>query len=186
MGLTKVNKFQDKFAISEAVKKNLKVAVGLHRRHQPVYRQTIERVRQGAVGEVMLMRCYWNLGFLNVVARKPGMTEMEYQMRNSYYFTWLSGDHPNDDEFAVVVAAVRKVLDNPGMLGARPKDLASVLARLSLAAPGNCAYRAMRRTLGAGLPETALRSAAFRIARGFQGLFNHGDAAAAASPNRAR
>ncbi|MCA0209304.1 MAG: hypothetical protein LCH74_09600 [Proteobacteria bacterium] len=93
--------------------------------------------------------------------------------------TWLSGDHPDDDEFAVAAAAVRKVLNNPGILGARPKDLASVLARLSIAAPGNCAYRAVRRTLGTGLPEPALRSAAFRIARGFQGLFNHGDAAAA-------
>lgn len=93
--------------------------------------------------------------------------------------TWLSGDHHDDAEFAIVVAAVRKVLDNPGMLGARPKDLANVLARLSLAAPGICAYRAIRRTLGADLPEIALRSAAFRIARGFQGLFNHGDAAAA-------
>jgi len=28
-----------------------------------------------------------------VKEREPGQTEMEYQMRNWYYFTWLCGDH---------------------------------------------------------------------------------------------
>jgi predicted dehydrogenase len=39
------------------------------------------------------MRCYWNDAGVWVNARQPGQSEMEYQMRNWYYFVWLCGDH---------------------------------------------------------------------------------------------
>jgi predicted dehydrogenase len=39
---------------------------------------------------------YWNSGGVWVRPRKPGQTEMEYQMQNWYYFNWLCGDHINE------------------------------------------------------------------------------------------
>ena len=45
------------------------------------------------MGDVVAMNCYWNQGGLWMVAREPGMSDMEWQLRNWLYFTWLSGDH---------------------------------------------------------------------------------------------
>lgn len=80
-------------ANEEAKKKDLKIGVGLQRRYQIGRQETLQRIREGAIGDVILMRCYWNMGDLWMLPRKPGQTEMEYQLRNWYYFTWLSGDH---------------------------------------------------------------------------------------------
>jgi myo-inositol 2-dehydrogenase/D-chiro-inositol 1-dehydrogenase len=80
-------------ANEEAKKKGLKVGAGLQRRYQTGRRETVKRIRDGAFGEILFMRCYWNTGSLWMEPRRPGQTEMEYQMRNWYYFTWLSGDH---------------------------------------------------------------------------------------------
>jgi predicted dehydrogenase len=87
-------------AAEEAVKKNLKVGVGLQRHHQPVYQETIKRLQDGAVGDILSMRAFWNDAGVWVrsraeLAQKLGRppTEMEYQMYNWYYFVWLSGDH---------------------------------------------------------------------------------------------
>jgi myo-inositol 2-dehydrogenase/D-chiro-inositol 1-dehydrogenase len=83
-------------AAEEAKKKNLKVAVGLQRRHQKNYLEIIKRVHDGAIGEILASRVYWNDGGVWVKPRQPGQTEMEYQMRNWYYFVWLCGDHINE------------------------------------------------------------------------------------------
>jgi len=72
---------------------NLKVGVGLQRHHSRAYQETIQRLRDGAVGDVELLRVYWNSAGVWVNPRRPGQTEMEYQMRNWYYFNWLCGDH---------------------------------------------------------------------------------------------
>jgi predicted dehydrogenase len=80
-------------ANEQAKQKGLMVAVGLQRRHDPRYIETIKRVRDGAIGDVLYTRVYWNSGGLWVRPREPQQTEMEYQMRNWYYFNWLCGDH---------------------------------------------------------------------------------------------
>ncbi len=80
-------------ANQRAKQKNLAVAVGLQRRHEPRYRETIARLRDGAIGDIHLMRAYWNGGGVWVRPRQKGQSEMEYQMRNWYYFNWLGGDH---------------------------------------------------------------------------------------------
>ena len=87
-----------KAANEEAKKKGLKVAVGLQRHHQAGYIETIKRIHDGAIGgidngEIELLRVYWNGSTPWVRPRKPDQTEMEYQMRNWYFFTWLCGDH---------------------------------------------------------------------------------------------
>lgn len=80
-------------ANEKAKAKNLMVAVGLQRRHDPRYIETVKRIQDGAIGDVLFTRVYWNGGGLWVRPRQPQQTEMEYQMRNWYYFNWICGDH---------------------------------------------------------------------------------------------
>src|SRR5690606_14388082 len=80
-------------AAEEAKRKKLNVVVGLQRRYQAVYRETIKRIQDGAIGDIVSGQVYWNSGGVWVRPRQPNQTEMEYQMRNWYYFNWLCGDH---------------------------------------------------------------------------------------------
>ena len=82
-------------AASEVAKqKKLKAGVGFQRHHDSRYIETIDRLRNGEIGDIRFLRCYWNsFGARDPFVRKPGMSEMEYQLRSAYYFTWLSGDH---------------------------------------------------------------------------------------------
>jgi len=77
----------------EAKKKNLKVGVGFQRHHKPGYLETIKRIQDGAIGDIQAMRCYWRGTSRAGLAREAGETELQYQIRNWYFFTWLSGDH---------------------------------------------------------------------------------------------
>jgi predicted dehydrogenase len=87
-------------AAKEAKKKNLKVGVGLQRHHQAGYIETIKRLQDGAIGDIIATRAYWN-GNTPWVRKRADLekaagrklTEMEYQMRNWYYFNWICGDH---------------------------------------------------------------------------------------------
>lgn len=80
-------------AAKEAKQKKLNVVVGLQRRYQTNYREAIKRIQDGAIGDVFAGQVYWNSGGVWVRPRKPEQTEMEYQMRNWFYFNWLCGDH---------------------------------------------------------------------------------------------
>jgi len=80
-------------AAQEAKAKNLKVGVGLQRHHDPRYIETVKRIQDGAIGDIVMLRTYWNSSGVWVRPRQQGQTEMEYQMRNWYYFNWLCGDH---------------------------------------------------------------------------------------------
>lgn len=80
-------------AAEEAKRKKLNVVVGLQRRYQTNYREAIKRIQDGAIGDVVSGQVYWNSGGVWVRPRKPEQTEMEYQMRNWFYFNWLCGDH---------------------------------------------------------------------------------------------
>ncbi len=80
-------------AAKAADEKKLKVGVGLQRHHEAHYIETVKKVQDGFIGKVIALRAYWNDGGVWVRPRQPGQTEMEYQMRNWYYFNWLCGDH---------------------------------------------------------------------------------------------
>lgn len=87
-------------AAEEAKKKNLKIGVGLQRHHQKEYVETVARIQDGMIGDVAAMRCYWNGNTPWVNEREKlekqlgrKLSEMEYQLRNWYYFVWLCGDH---------------------------------------------------------------------------------------------
>lgn len=79
-------------AVEESKKKKLMVALGLQRRHEPRYMETIERLHEGAIGDIVAMRVYWNGGGIWYRNRTPDMTEMQFQTNNWYHFNWLSGD----------------------------------------------------------------------------------------------
>ena len=83
-------------AAEEAKSKNLAVVAGTQRRHQLGYIEAMKRIHGGDIGEIVSARCYWNQGGLWSVERKPQMSDMEYQLRNWLYYTWLSGDHINE------------------------------------------------------------------------------------------
>ncbi len=80
-----------------AEQKGLAIVAGTQRRHQESYLEIMRRIHNGDIGDVVGGQCYWmqgwvrQWGFWN--ARQPGWSDMEWQLRNWYYFTWLSGDH---------------------------------------------------------------------------------------------
>ena len=76
-----------------ARQKNLGIVAGTQRRHMRSYNETIKRLHDGAVGEILCGRAYWNGGVIWVVERQPNWSDMEWQLRNWNYFTWLGGDH---------------------------------------------------------------------------------------------
>lgn len=83
-------------ASSEKAKaKGLAIVAGTQRRHQTPYLETLRRVHDGAIGEIVAASCYWigDYGYYPAVLQEPGWSDMEWQVRNWNYFTWLSGDH---------------------------------------------------------------------------------------------
>jgi predicted dehydrogenase len=78
---------------AEAKKKNLKVGVGLQRRHKPGYIETVKRVQDGAIGEIYYARCFWDMGVARaMIPRRPEWNELEYQLHNQFYFAWQCAD----------------------------------------------------------------------------------------------
>lgn len=80
-------------AAAIAKQKKLNVVVGLQRHYQNSYRELYKRVKDGMIGDITSGQVWWNNDGVWVKKREPGQTEMEYQMRNWYYFNWLCGDH---------------------------------------------------------------------------------------------
>jgi len=80
-------------ANEQAKSKNLAVAIGLQRRHERKYMATIKAIQDGAIGDLVLARAYWDGNKPWFKERQPEWTELEFQMRNWYQFNWLCGDH---------------------------------------------------------------------------------------------
>ena len=76
-----------------ADEKQLLVGVGLQRRHETRYQETVKRIQDGALGDLRFLRVYWNGNGIWNRKREPQMTEMQYQVHNWYHFAWLSGDN---------------------------------------------------------------------------------------------
>ena len=80
-------------ASKKAAEKKLAVVAGTQRRHERAYVETMKRIHDGAIGEIVSAQCYWNQGALWVNKRQANQGDVEWQLRNWLYFTWLSGDH---------------------------------------------------------------------------------------------
>jgi myo-inositol 2-dehydrogenase/D-chiro-inositol 1-dehydrogenase len=80
-----------------ADEKNLKVVVGLQRRYQNCYLESLKQVKeQGIIGDIVAGQVYWNGGGIWFRDKQPGQSELMYQINNWYFFTWLCGDHINE------------------------------------------------------------------------------------------
>lgn len=80
-------------ASEKAAEKGLSLVTGLQRRHQTSYVQTMEKILNGEVGDIMAARAYWcgTLPFAH--DRKEGWSDLEYQLRNWYNYVWTCGDN---------------------------------------------------------------------------------------------
>jgi myo-inositol 2-dehydrogenase/D-chiro-inositol 1-dehydrogenase len=76
-----------------AKKKNLMCASGFCYRYEFAKRETIKRIHGGQIGDVTSMHVAYNTGPIWHRGTKTEWSEMEYQIRNWYYYSWLSGDH---------------------------------------------------------------------------------------------
>ncbi|MBM3992206.1 MAG: Gfo/Idh/MocA family oxidoreductase [Planctomycetes bacterium] len=80
-------------ACEVARQKKLNVVSGLCYRYEKKKRETIRRVHDGAIGKIIAAQTTYNTGGLWHRGRQSEWSDMEWQMRNWLYFTWLSGDH---------------------------------------------------------------------------------------------
>jgi predicted dehydrogenase len=75
-----------------AAKKNLSVVSGLQSRFHPGYKETMRRVHDGAIGDIVAIQETWLRPPYVLRERQPGMAEILHQGCNQYHFNWLSGD----------------------------------------------------------------------------------------------
>lgn len=77
-----------------ATQKNLSIVAGTQRRHHHGYIEAMRRLHEGAIGDLMAIHATYNSGgYRDAVPRQPDMSDVEAQIRNWYYYGWLSGDH---------------------------------------------------------------------------------------------
>lgn len=78
-----------------ADQKGLSIVAGTQRRHQAPYLDIVKRIQDGAIGDIVSAACYWigDYGYYPAVLRQDGWSDVEAQIRNWNYHTWLSGDH---------------------------------------------------------------------------------------------
>lgn len=101
--------------LEESKKKNLSVVSGLCWRYHVPRKETIKRVQDGAIGDIVAIQTTYNSGGVwdPRRTRDEVKSEMEYQMRNWYYYDWLSGDH-------IVEQAVHAIDTMAWVLGDEP------------------------------------------------------------------
>jgi predicted dehydrogenase len=79
--------------VAKAREKKLNLVSGLCWRYDKRVRATVQRILDGAIGRIVAIQENYLTGTLWQRPRQDGWTDMEYQMRNWLYYTWLSGDH---------------------------------------------------------------------------------------------
>jgi myo-inositol 2-dehydrogenase/D-chiro-inositol 1-dehydrogenase len=79
-------------AAQEARRRRLALVAGFCWRYYNAMRETVHRIHDGALGEIHTLHCNYLTNPVWYRERRPGSTEMEYQIWNWYNFTWLSGD----------------------------------------------------------------------------------------------
>ena len=80
-------------SVQMAAEKGLSVVSGLCYRYHFAKRETLRRIHEGAIGEIRNIQTTYNTSGLWHRGRSPEWSDMEWQLRNWLYFTWLSGDH---------------------------------------------------------------------------------------------
>jgi myo-inositol 2-dehydrogenase/D-chiro-inositol 1-dehydrogenase len=81
-----------KTAVDLAKEKNLSLVSGLQSRRHPGYVETIRRIHDGAIGDIISIEENFLRPPYVVVSREAGLNEIQWQCSTQYHFTWLSGD----------------------------------------------------------------------------------------------
>lgn len=76
-----------------AKQKNLNIVAGTQRRSDLAYMECMKRIHDGQMGDVVALYAWWNQGGLWSNKKEANWSDLEWQIRNWLYFTWLSGDH---------------------------------------------------------------------------------------------
>lgn len=71
----------------------LHVTAGTQRRHQRNYVETVDKLHNGILGEILVGRAYWCRGLPFAHDRPAGMSDLQYQLWNWYNFCWICGDN---------------------------------------------------------------------------------------------
>jgi myo-inositol 2-dehydrogenase/D-chiro-inositol 1-dehydrogenase len=79
--------------VETAKAKKIAIGAGTQRRHQAGYIETIKQIQDGAIGDVVAMRCAWNGNGIWFNERGKDDNDLAYEIRNWYHFLWLCGDH---------------------------------------------------------------------------------------------
>ena len=75
-----------------AEEKGLSLVSGLQSRFDRGWQETIQRIHDGAIGDIVAMQSMFLRNAYQLVSRNPAYTETQYQFSNWYHFCWLSGD----------------------------------------------------------------------------------------------
>lgn len=80
--------------VEQAKQKNLSLVAGFCYRYNHGVQAIMQKIHDGAIGEPRALYTVYNTGSVwSPFPRKPDWTDMQYQVKNWYYYTWLSGDH---------------------------------------------------------------------------------------------
>lgn len=79
-------------AVKKSKEKNLSLVSGFTLRYSNENRELYKRILSGEIGDVRTISHTRNGGGVWYKPRQPEWSDMEYQMRNWYYYNWLSGD----------------------------------------------------------------------------------------------
>ena len=75
-----------------AKEKDLSIVSGLQSRFHTGYAETVKRIHNGAIGDVVAIEENFLRGPYGVIERQPGLSELQWQCSTQYHFRWLSGD----------------------------------------------------------------------------------------------
>lgn len=77
-----------------ADRKGLTVVGGLQFRYDRGYQELVSRINDGAIGDIVSAKVNYLIGDVSLHERRPGESELEFQMRNWHHFTWLWAGAP--------------------------------------------------------------------------------------------
>ncbi len=91
-GVDPVGARRTQAACDLAKQKGVSAVSGLHSRFDFGFQETIKRIHDGAIGDIVAIQAMFLRGPYGLVRRNPEWTETQYQFANWYHFCWLSGD----------------------------------------------------------------------------------------------
>jgi len=98
-----------------ATEKNVNLVSGLCYRYDTPKIETMKRIHGGDIGKIRVLEANYLTSGLWSAPRQPAWSDMEWQLRNWLYFTWLSGDHIVEQHIHSLDKAMWAMQDKPPM-----------------------------------------------------------------------